>query len=374
MSKPLRLRTWARACAIAVSALCVCAQPADPKFDAIKAKRDRGERLTPEEREYGQAVLKQRNREPRRAGPDDAAKTTAPRTSTGFVPLTDLAAGDYKGEPGGLYPEKRNTPPAGHAAAGLKLARTIVPLNASGEPAAGGKIVLLSVGMSNATQEFQAFQRLAAKDASLNPRLVIVDGAQGGQTASVTAQPDANYWTVNAARLKSAGVTAAQVQAVWIKQANARPTAAFPTEARKLQADLAATLHNLHAKFPNLKIAYLSSRTYGGYATTTLNPEPHAYETGFAVKWLIADQIAGKTELQYAGGRDEVRAPWIAWGPYLWTDGTKGRADGLVWQADDCRQDGTHPSESGQRKVAELLLRFLKTEPTAKPWFLKTSD
>ena len=31
---------------------------------------------------------------------------------------------------------------------------------------------------------------------------------------------------------------------------------------------------------------------------------------------------------------------------------------------------GTHPSDSGRRKVAGLLLRFMKTDPTAKTWFI----
>ena len=201
-----------------------------------------------------------------------------------------------------------------------------------------------------------------------------MDGAQGGQTAAITARPDANYWTVNESRLRAAGVTAAQVQVVWLKQANAGPSASFPTEAKKLQADIVATLHNLRQKIPNLKLAYLSSRTYGGYATTPLNPEPHAYETGFAVKWLIADQIAGNAELNFSDDKGTGRAPWIAWGPYLWTDGTKGRADGFTWQREDCGPDGTHPSDSGRRKVAELLLKFFQTEPTARPWFLKPTE
>ena len=348
------------------------AQSADPKFDAIKAKRDRGEQITREEREYAQGVLRQRAGKQKAGAGRGAEAGTPPRASTGMVPLIDLGAKEYRGQPGGLYPGGGNTPPAPHANAGLKLARAIEPLDAEGRPAKDGKIVLLSVGMSNTTQEFSAFQKLAATDASLNPRLVIVDGAQGGQTASVTAQADANYWTVNANRLKAKGVTAAQVQVVWLKQANARPTAAFPAEAKKLQADIVATLHNLQTKFPNLKIAYLSSRTYGGYATTSLNPEPHAYETAFAVKWLIADQIAGRPELNYDASQGAVRAPWLAWGPYLWTDGTKGRADdALVWTRADVRDDGTHPSESGQRKVAQALLTFLQNEPTAKGWFLK---
>jgi len=61
-----------------------------------------------------------------------------------------------------------------------------------------------------------------------------------------------------------------------------------------MQEELVRVLHILHNKFPNLKIAYLSSRIYGGWAASPLNPEPHAYEEGFSVKWLIADQIAGK--------------------------------------------------------------------------------
>ena len=36
---------------------------------------------------------------------------------------------------------------------------------------------------------------------------------------------------------------------------------------------------------------------------------------------------------------------------------------------EDLAGDGTHPSPSGRRKVAGLLLRFLKTDPTARAWF-----
>ena len=81
-------------------------------------------------------------------------------------------------------------------------------------------------------------------------------------------------------------------------------------------------LHILHNKFPNLKIAYLSSRIYGGWAASPLNPEPHAYEEGFSAKWLIADQIAGKPELNYDPAKGAVQSPWA--------DGLKGRNDGMV--------------------------------------------
>ena len=62
--------------------------------------------------------------------------------------------------------------------------------------------------------------------------------------------------------------------------------------------------------------------------------------------------------------------PLFEWGPYLWTDGEKGRAlDGLKWLKEDCGPDGTHPSNSGQQKVAQLLLGFMTSNAHAKPWF-----
>ena len=48
--------------------------------------------------------------------------------------------------------------------------------------------------------------------------------------------------------------------------------------------------------FPNLKLVYFSSRVYAGYSNgvgTPDNPEPYAYEVGFAVKWAIGDQLNG---------------------------------------------------------------------------------
>jgi lysophospholipase L1-like esterase len=66
-----------------------------------------------------------------------------------------------------------------------------------------------------------------------------------------------------------------------------------------------------------------------------------------------------------------VLAPWIEWGPYLWTDGTKGRKDGFVYLREDVGEDGLHPSAKGSAKVAGLMLQFFRNDPTARPWFLR---
>jgi hypothetical protein len=345
------------------------------RFESIRARHENGEAISDEDRQWALRYMQQRQGSGRSAGEqqrfnEEFVRKHPPRERTGLVPLPDLTGGSYQGEAGGLYPGSRNVPPDAHARAGVALAKSIVPLDGDGQRSPEGKIVLLSIGMSNTTREFRMFQQLAAGE-KLNPHLVIVDGAQGGQTARITADPQAKFWQVVQQRLEKAGVTSAQVQVAWIKQANARPNEGFPEAARKLQRDLEGTLRNLREKFPNLKIAYLSSRIFGGYALTPLNPEPYAYEGGFAVKWVISDQIAGKPELNYDPARGTVRSPWLAWGPYLWADGVNGRkTDGLTWAEDDFTvNDRTHPSEAGQRKVARLLLEFLQTDPTARPWF-----
>jgi lysophospholipase L1-like esterase len=302
--------------------------------------------------------------------PPAAGATGCARTSTGMTPLTELR-GMYSGQPGGLYPGGSNQVPSGHLAAGVALASAITPLNASGAPDANGRYVFLSIGMSNTTQEFSTFKPLADADAEKNPRLTIVDGAQGGVTASEWASPSCSCWTTADQRLAESRVSPGQVVAVWIKLANANPTQPFPVHADMLRDDIAATLANLKARYPNVRLAYLSSRIYAGYATSTLNPEPYAYESAFALRDLITRQISGDASLNFDASRGPVRAPWLAWGPYMWADGLRPRADGLTWSCGDFVSDGTHPSDAGRRKVADMLLSFVKTDSTARAWFVR---
>jgi len=302
-----------------------------------------------------------------------AALPAGSKESVGLTPLNEMSTTDkYQGEDGGLYGEGKNEPPAAHRAAAKRATQSIQPLDADGRPAADGKIGLVSISMSNATQEFSLFKQLADKDLAKSPHIAIVDCAQGGQAMAQWVDPNARAWIEADRRLAAAGVSHNQVQVAWIKLANVTPSGDLAEHGRKLERDTLAVLHNAKARFPNLQIAYLGSRIYGGYATTQLNPEPYAYEGAFAVRWLIQDQMKGAPKLNYDAIKGPVKSPLLLWGPYFWADGTTPRkSDGLVWERKDLGGDGTHPSDSGREKVAKMLLEFFKTDSDAATWFTK---
>jgi hypothetical protein len=298
--------------------------------------------------------------------------TLAPVASAqtpGLVPLTDLGTGLYQGFQGGLYPGGSNAPPPAHLAAAVSVAQQVVPRDAQGSPHADGLVGLIAIGMSNTCQEFAVFERQEDLNPSRNPRVVIVDTAQGGQTAAAIASPAASYWTLVSQRLQAAGLSAAQVQVAWLKEADAQPPNNFPGHAQVLRDELKAICNILHDRFPNLRLCYVSSRIYSYAAQGSLNPEPQAYESGFAVKWLIEAQINGDPQLNYSAAAGPVRSPLLLWGPYLWANGTTPRSDGLVWLASDLEGDLTHPGPAGEQKVADMLSAFLATDPAAAPWW-----
>ena len=295
--------------------------------------------------------------------------TPVGKSPTGLIPLTELGTSKYKDEDGGLYGGGSNEPPQEHGSAAMKEIEKLQPLDADGKPSANGKIVLLGVGMSNTTQEFARFKQIADQDAVKAKNLVIVDGAQGGKAAKQWSAEDV-YATVEQ-RLKSQGVTAQQVQVAWVKQANMGPSGDLKDHGIALKNDMGVLIRLLKKHYPNLRIAYLSSRIYGGYATTRLNPEPYAYEGAFSMRWLIQDQIKNDPQLNYDAARGPVVAPILVWGPYLWADGTTARkSDGLVYEKSDFAGDGTHPGDTGRQKVADQLMTFFKNDATAKKWFV----
>jgi hypothetical protein len=313
-----------------------------------------------------------------------------PPTDTVRVPLTDLLARTYYGNAGGLYPGGINQPPADHDSAAKARRNSIKPLDVNGDESSLGKYVLVSIGMSNATQEWCSvtsgppcapwtFMAKAAADPGVNHyTLVIVNGAGDGLDAPVWTSPTSpNYDRIKVARLAPLGLSENQVQAAWVKLDDPNPAVSLPADtadAHILVTNLGQVLRALRARYPNLLLVFLSSRTYGGYATTGLNPEPYAYESGFSVKWVIESQInemRGLPANSRAGTLDYTKraAPLVLWGPYLWSDGPNPRSDGFAWLRTDFEADGMHPSQSGETKVADKLLDFFKNSPYTRCWF-----
>ena len=384
-TEPMKAQALFLSLVLAALALPLQMRGQEPPVDFDKARRifersKRGEKVTDEERAYVQRAMKARQQAQENQPQGKGGKglpPPPPKWTEHLTPLTELGAAKHKGEDGGLYGGGQNEPPKAHFTAALKESANIRPLDAEGHASEDGRIGLLSVGMSNTTQEYSRFMAAANGDTQKSPKVVLVDGAQGGQTGTRWADPNAALWQQVDERVSRAGLTAKQIQVAWMKQAEAGPArlGEFPKHAQVLKDNLVTALGHLKQRFPNLRIVYLSSRIYGGYATTALNPEPYAYEEAFSMRWLIQDQIAGKPELNYDAARGAVKAPLLLWGPYLWADGETPRKDnGLTYQPGDFGNDGTHPSDTGRAKVAELLLKFLKTDPTAKGWFTGKSS
>lgn len=281
---------------------------------------------------------------------------------TGNVPLVELET-TYQdlGEPG-LYPSGENRPTGDHLELGRERTRAIEPRAADGTPAADGWIGFLALGMSNVTQEWSTFEREVVARKRVSPRVVLAGGAQGGWGIGEIRNPQAPYWDLVDDRVFAAGLTAAQVQVVWLKEAIEGPLGLWPDEALELRDGLRDVVDILEDRFPNLRVVYLSSRIYGGYGDQ--NPEPYAYETAWGVKWLIEEQVQ---DLASGGGLAD--GPWLAWGPYMWADGPVARVDGLTWLRSHFEFDGTHPSSEGELQVAQQLGRFLLTNPLASSWF-----
>jgi hypothetical protein len=181
------------------------------------------------------------------------------------------------------------------------------------------------------------------------------------------ANPSDSTWSVLEQRIVAAGYTDSQVQAAWLKEADfTTGLPSFETYAHTLAQELTQITSTAAQRFPNLRQVFISARSYAGYAgiypknsVATMqgpNPEPWAYETGFADKWVVAQSVANPSQ-----------RPWIGWGPYFWTDGTRGRADGLQWLCSDTI-DGTHPSSTGLVKINSMM-RSAFVSSAFTPWF-----
>ena len=178
---------------------------------------------------------------PAAAGPGPGGDQ--PRVDTSKLkPLTELGTGKYHGFAGGLYPDGKNERPAGPRGGG--------PGAGQGDPAARRRRQAEPDRQDRAPvgrheQHVAGVGRVPAgcspADDEQEPAPGVRQRCPGRHDGAAIQDPDdggpARYWGTVDERLKAAGVTRAQVQAVWIKQADAGPSEGFPKYAKKLQAN-----------------------------------------------------------------------------------------------------------------------------------------
>jgi hypothetical protein len=304
------------------------------------------------------------------------------------VPINDLGTRGYRlGLTGGLYENGSNVMAADHFALGLAAASRIQPLDAEGHPSPDGKIGFVAFGFGETSRIMHSFLDIAANDPRVDhSKLVMINAAYDGADYRVWDEsPDGHprYDIVNRYVLAPAGISPLQVQAAWAEIITDHPgemLGVAAADAFRLKGLIAGSLREMKKQYPNLQVAYLSSRVYGGYSNINFSPEPYAFETGYSNRWVITTQMEQERMEQplwhwdtRTGLVDDTRSavvPWLAWGPYLWANGATPREDGLAWLRGDFEADGETLTPSGAVKGAKLLFDFLLHEPTAKQWFL----
>lgn len=289
------------------------------------------------------------------------------------VPLTVLGTDKYQGYVGGLYADGRNDPWGPHADALRRMTARVQPLDRDGKPDSKGKIVVAGIGASVCKQIFAEMESQVGAMANVNPAVVVVNCAVGGQDTNRIADPAGKYWMQVEKALAAKGVTNAQVQVVWHQSDDLRDARAdFPGRPQRLKDQLGEQLRLVKKHFPSAQLCYFSGRHTTAYMperdAKAKHGEPRPYHHGWAVKWLIEDQTAGKADLAFEGAG--AVAPLAAWATYFWTAGDAPRPDGYRWTKDNVVTDGVHLSDAGQKRVAGELLTFFGADSFAKTWFL----
>ncbi|MBI1325845.1 hypothetical protein GC170_22010 [bacterium] len=290
----------------------------------------------------------------------------AEETST--IPLDELKA-TYQGRDGGLYGEGRNEPDGALAIAAENAASQVLPLNSRGNPAADGKIGILAIGQSTTRIIFDAFRLSARKVKS--PNVVLVNGAIDGNGSDDWANRS-GPWSSAVRQVNRSGLNSSQVQVLWFET-----TLIFPKRFGNFEASNAVYVRHLNAivnratkQFPNLRQIFVSSRYYGGWAKKPTSPEPYAYESAFGVRDLVLSRVPDSADSAWP----RVAKPVVLWGPYYWTDGTHpSKVDGLNLTRGDLKDDGVHPTKSGEAKFADQLIRFFSDNRYTQNWFTGVS-
>lgn len=301
-----------------------------------------------------------------RAAAEVQMKSIVRQADFSAVPIDEMT-GTYQGKTGGLYGDGRNDVPETLAKAAEEGSRAIRPLDSKGNPSTDGRIGMLAIGQSTTRMVFDAFRSVSRNAKASN--LVLVNGAIDGNDSEDWATKN-GPWNQASKQIGRAGLSTRQIEVLWIETTLIFPgrISTFAARNSVLVNHLDQILYRAKQQFPNLRMIFVSSRYYGGWAQKPTSPEPYAYENGFGVREFVLSKMSQPT----GSNGSIVPKPVVMWGPYYWTSGTSpSRIDGLTLDRSDLRTDGIHPTASGAAKFADQLLRFFTQDRFAKPWFAK---
>jgi hypothetical protein len=231
----------------------------------------------------------------------------------------------------------------------------------SGDPTvtpANGRIVIISISMSNGNIEFSRYVELYSAHAEIHPQVGLVNCAVGGNALEDWTAADDRLWETCSRRIQSAGFSLAQVRVVWAKDADehtehGRTLPNPQADYYDLVRNIAELSRRIAREFPSVQAIFHTSRIYGGYPTDPQlqrgRGEPLCYEGGFAVNAVIEQYNRGEL----------TGTPWIGWGPYLWSNGAEPNGSGISWLLGDYDESyPVHVNQAGATKVANALHRF----------------
>lgn len=234
----------------------------------------------------------------------------------------------------GLYGGGSNQAPAFHHDAGLVAASQV--------PDSGA--VIASLGMSITRIAFEEwFNVRSPTDA------VFVRGACSGCVVDEWDTLDGPGWQNAFSQLAAKGLTAADVDVVWMSVTREQNKAASV-------ADLETILLRIREAYPNVRQVFVFNRTYGGYRVKG-TAEPMAWQDGVSVRQFVLNHMGETT-------------PWIGWAGDVWAYGDRPRADGLQWFRSDFADDGLHYSREGREKLGRLVRDQFESNPFTE-WYLQ---
>ena len=296
-------------------------------------------------------------------------------TSVGtLLPISDLAMGGVYNWPNGptnSRPQKL-----------LDLYEGVLPniyprLPDGTRDDANGVIVIAGMGMSNCKRILLKWIADVGLPASFSAKVKLINLASGGECLPELGDPGDNYWTAGATGHKfqqliaESGYTAEQVQIVIMPETagdaylgNPPPYPTLEEHQAKMVQDIWSCSAQIKDHLPNVQTVIYSPRVYGGYCPTSKSPDSVKYP----LCWATQHGIRGASHMLLNGEpawQPSDTFPLVDYGADIWSQGPTPNPSGYCTLCDDLIDDGVHPSDAGQTKLANAHNAWLLASPLA---------